>query len=144
MLQQLKKNPLGLQSVKHFPIKSKENSFTKVFSFICLKEKYVYKITKDFLVRLIHTTVQYSFLKYDNKKMKPFKFYFLGSKAASSTKPKKKEIKRLNKRKHKMIPFVFLTLKVHNKNSLVLLKIMKNTFKPYVHCNLLQFFAGFS
>ena len=48
MLQQLKENPLGLQSLKDFPLRSKVNSFTKGFSIECLKEKYVYRITKDF------------------------------------------------------------------------------------------------
>ena len=48
MLQQLKETPLGLQSLKYFPLRCKENSFTKAFSFNCLKEKSVYKVTKDF------------------------------------------------------------------------------------------------
>ena len=48
MLQQLKENPLGLQSQKGFPLRSKENSFTKAFSINYLKEKSVYKVTKDF------------------------------------------------------------------------------------------------
>ena len=48
MQQQLKENPLGLQSLKDFPLRSKVNSFTKAFPFNCLKEKSVYKVTKDF------------------------------------------------------------------------------------------------
>ena len=48
MLSQLKENTLGLLSLKDFPLRSKENSFTKAFSFNCLKEKSVYKVTKDF------------------------------------------------------------------------------------------------
>ena len=33
---------------KAFPLRSNENSFTKGCSIICLKEKYVYKVTKAF------------------------------------------------------------------------------------------------
>ena len=35
-------------SLKHFPLRSKENSFTKAFSINCLKDKSVYKVTKNF------------------------------------------------------------------------------------------------
>ena len=40
----------SFRSVKHFPLRSKENSFAEGFSIHCLKEKYLYKIIKDFLL----------------------------------------------------------------------------------------------
>ena len=41
--------PKGNSFAKGFsPVRSKENSFSKGFSINCLKEKSVYKITKDF------------------------------------------------------------------------------------------------
>ena len=48
MLLQLKENTLDLLFVKHFTLKSKENCFTKGFSINSLKERSVYKTSKDF------------------------------------------------------------------------------------------------
>ena len=44
----IKENALDLLSLKHFPLRRKENNFAKVFFVNCLKEKSVYKVTKDF------------------------------------------------------------------------------------------------
>ena len=67
MTKGVKENPLGLQSLKHFLLRSKENSFTKTFSLNSLKENFVYKVTKGFPLAskaVSHTSVFHCVVKF--------------------------------------------------------------------------------